>query len=301
MPPGGTSSGETRFEARALLDTSAFKALSRDQLASAQLKGWHLLTSPYCFWELLSHLDEQQPFAKAKGNLMKYRGVEIVDKPLDRLVARSKTSAEPRIWSSDLAYAALAAIDAAESFDDMKRSVIKDDAGNHRGPLGDCAARARAALAEAEVKFQEVMGEVIEVLRSGQAGASTLIEKHDAVTDMVSARGTPWSDTPDVRREEGATEDQILAHSYVYWAYVLLRAKDLADIGATTCARNDFEDGQLCAYVPLDEPLWVVSGDKKLLDVLIETRNILVPVGLGSRAAFRPAKPDLLLEGRSSP
>ncbi len=122
-------------EARVLLDTSAFRGISKESLAEARHKGWHLTTSPWCFFELLCHLDEEPNFARAKGNLMKFRNVEIVDKPLDRAASALVHSEEPRLWSSDLCYAALAAIDTAQSCDDLANSVLVDEAGHHRGPL----------------------------------------------------------------------------------------------------------------------------------------------------------------------
>jgi hypothetical protein len=73
-----------------LLDTSAFKSLSKDELAQVACRGFQLTVPPYCFWELLCHLDEGDDFARAKGYLMKFRGVEIVDKPLDRVVAKDE-------------------------------------------------------------------------------------------------------------------------------------------------------------------------------------------------------------------
>jgi len=294
-----TTADKAQVGSTALLDTSAFKALSKDHLAEARWNGWHLTTSPYCFWELLCHLDEQANFAKGKGNLMKYRGVEIIDKPLDRVVVGSELPKEPRIWSSDLTYAALAAIDAANSLDDLNNSLIVDEGGNRRA-LGDCADRVHRQLADEEERFREFMAKLIELLRSGQVTTRTEQEKHNAIMSMVVSGGSSLPDTADLDYVEGASEDQVFACSYVYWAYALLRSSMLADAGGSTCAENDFEDGQLCAYVPLDEPMWVVAGDRELRCRISEARQLLIAVGLGKRACFEPAKPDLLLQGGPS-
>lgn len=283
----------------ALLDTSAFRAISRDSLAAARGEGWHLTTSPWCFFELLCHLDEEDDFSKAKGNLMKFRGVEIVDKPLDRSVAEREGSAKSRIWSSDLAYAALAAIDAADSLDDLNRSIIVDEAGDKRDLKG-CVDRIRQRLDEEEARFRQLIMEVIKLIRSGQVPRSIAPERHQAILDMVASGGSALVDTPDLDYENLATNEEILRYSYVYWAYTFLRAVTQADAGGHTCAKNDFEDGQLCAYVPLDKPMWVIAGDRDLFSTLCATREILVGIGLAERAAFRPAKPDMLLQGGRS-
>jgi hypothetical protein len=60
-----------------LLDTSAFRALATSQLeASSQFAG--LYVSPFCFWELWTHLEDDDQFQRVKGNLMKFRYVTIL-------------------------------------------------------------------------------------------------------------------------------------------------------------------------------------------------------------------------------
>ena len=193
----------------ALLDTSAFKSLSGVSLATAREAGWQLTTSPWCFFELLCHLDEEDDFAKAKGNLMKLREVEIVDKPLDRAVAERVKSAEPRIWSSNLAYAALGAIDAANSLDDLAKSLIVDEAGNNRGPLNDAPDRLRDELDEEERKFRDLMASLIGVLRSEDAATRTAHRNHRVIMNNVKSGGVPLPDTPDLDYA-AANEDQNL-------------------------------------------------------------------------------------------
>ena len=280
----------------ALLDTSAFKALSRDSLSAAEEKGWHLTTSPWCFFELLCHLDEEADFAKAKGNLMKFRGIEIVDKPLDRAVAECGQSDEPRIWSSDLSYAALAAIDAAGSPDDLANSVLVDEAGNSRGPLKDLADRVRGVLDREESTFQDHMTSMITTLRSERGIARTAERNHSVIMGIAVAEGLPLPDTPNL--DYSIVGEQLgLKHSYCFWAYFLLQAIALEASGRDTCSPNDLEDGQLCGYISLDKPMWVVAGDKQLRKRIAETHELLVSVGLGDRACFEPAAPDLLLQG----
>ena len=291
-----TNSAKAQGGAMVLLDTSAFIALSRADLANARHRGWYLTASPWCFLEQLCHLDEGDSFARAKGYLMKFRGVEVVDKPLDRAVAAGEPGFEKRIWASDLVYGALAAIDGANSMDDLNRSLSVDIVGNRRALSVD---NARQQLDEQEARFQDFMTTLIVLLRSGQVRADSQDEKYTAIMSMVASGGTHLSDTPDLDYA-AADKDQVFACSYVYWAYVLLQANMLKQVGAETCEENDFEDGQLCAYVPLDRPMWIVAGDKHLRCRIAEARAVLIDVGLGDRAAFEPANPDLLLQGGPS-
>lgn len=294
-----TNAGKARAGVTLLLDTSAFVGISKEGLAEARHKGWHLTTSPYCFWELLCHLDKERNFARAKGNLMKFRGVEIVDKPLDRVVAQSGSSCEARIWSSDLVYAALAAIEAASSVDHLNRSLIVDETGNERA-LEGCVDRIKGILKKEQNRFRKVMTNLIGIMTSGDVNTNTGTERHTAILSLLACGGTPLPDTVDLDYEADANEDQIIAFSYVFWGYALHRAIQLADSGGTTCAKNDFEDGQLCAYVPLDKSIVVVSGDTTLLETLAAVRDTLIKVDLGKRASYAVAGPGFLIKGGGS-
>jgi predicted metal-binding protein len=279
-----------------LLDTSAFRSLSKEELAQALSRGLKLSASPYCFWELLCHLDEGEDFARAKGRLMKFRGVKIVDKPLDRVAAQSESSCEARIWSSDLVYAALAAIESASSVDHLNRSLIVNETGN-KSALDGCVSRIKGILGEKQNKFREFMSELIGLITSGGVNTDTPMERHAAILSLVTCGGTPLPDTADLDYEADANEDQIVAFSYIYWGYALHRAIQLADGGGTTCAKNDFEDGQLCAYVPLDKSMIVVSRDTRLLEMLAAVRDVLIKVDLGKRACYALAGPGFLSKG----
>ena len=281
----------------ALLDTSAFICLGQGTLSAAREAGWKLKTSPWCFFELLCHLDEESNYARAKGNLMKFRGVEIIDKPLDRAIAAPVDSDVPRVWSSDLCYSALAAIDAAQSYDDLANSVLLDEAGNTRGPLKDVAERVRHVLDEAERGFQEHMKSMIAVLKANDHSPRSPERNHRVIMDTVlQSEGLPLPDAPHLDYSivdlETAVKD-----SYCFWGYSLFQAIWLESNGAVTCKKNDLEDGQVCAYVPLDKEIWVVAGDKKLRLRLEETRDLLTAVGLGTHVQFHPVTPNVLTQG----
>ena len=292
--PSKLSPNDELFEGKTvLLDTSAFKDLPKGKWVQAARGGFQLTASPYCFWELLCHLDEEPDFKKAKGRLIKFHGVKIVDKPFDRALVKNKPDAEKKVWSSDLIYAALAAVEAASSLDDLNASLIVDEAGNERA-LKDCVNRIKEVLDEEENRFREVMTKLISVIKSGQVKVDKPIDQHNAILSLVASRGTPLPDTADLDYET-VDEDQLIAFTYVYWGYVIHRAIQLANAGGRTCAKNDFEDGQLCAYIPLDRSMIVVSGDIKLLETLAAVRDVLMKNKLGKRARFALAAPGFLL------
>src|SRR6266508_328659 len=92
-----------------LLDTSAFRALPAGQLATASGIA-RLMVSPFCFWELLTHLEEDEQFLRIKGNLMKFRHVAVLDDPraaIEREIVRPGDSVHERVEDSDVVYATL--------------------------------------------------------------------------------------------------------------------------------------------------------------------------------------------------
>ena len=114
---------------------------------------------------------------------------------------------------------------------------------------------------------------------------------------MVASGESSFPDTPDLDYQNAATSNEILTFTYVYYAYIFLRAIVQEAAGGKTCAKNDFEDGQQCAYIPLDQQVWVITKDGPLFDTLSATRALLIEISMDKRAAFEPARPSIVLEG----
>jgi len=283
----------------ALLDTNALIGLSGDNLAAAQERGWRLTTSPWSFFERLRHLAGKKPFAEVKETLLRSQCVEIVDKPLDRLVAERQVVAEPHIWGSDLVREVLSKISEADSIQDFERMTFEDTAGNTRS-LENSVDTISAILIREKTRFQQLVTEIIRGIRSGEVRVSTARERHQAVLDMLVAGESSFRDAEGLDYRSHASESEVLTHEYLYYAYMLLRAIAQKKISGNTCPMNDFVDGQICAYVPLDQQVVVVTADKNSIEALSEARALLADVGLGKRAAFALAHPDLLLPGGQS-
>lgn len=112
-----------------LLDTSAFRALSVAQLTAAASRDARLVVSPFCFWELLTHLEDDGEFARVRGNLMKFRHVQAVDDPrasIEREIVGPDDSVHERVEDSDLIYGTLAALRASASIADFYGKQIRD-------------------------------------------------------------------------------------------------------------------------------------------------------------------------------
>ncbi len=168
---------------------------------------------------------------------------------------------------------------------------------NGEGQVKDVTLKVREVLDAAESEFQDYMTSMIEVLKEGVHSPRSPEQNHQVIMDTVlGSKGLPLPDTPDLDYSIVDTEI-VTRDTYCFWGYSLFQAIWLEGNGAITCNKNDLEDGQLCAYVPLDEEVWVVAGDEKLRSRLEETRDLLTAVGLGTRAQFHPVTPDALTHG----
>ena len=280
----------------ALLDTNALIGISANNLATASDRGWHLTTSPWSFFERLRHLADKKQFSAVKETLLRFQHLEVVDKPLDRLVSERQATAEPLIWGSDLVRNVLTKISKADSIQEFKRMTFEDTAGNTRS-LENSVDTISGILIREKRRFQQLVTRVICGIRSGEVLVSTAGERHQAVLDMLVAGESSFRDAEALDYKSHARESEVLTHEYLYYAYILLRAIAQKNASGNTCPMNDFVDGQICAYVPLDQPIWVVTADTNSVKALTEARVLLANEGLGKRATFTLAHPDLLLPG----
>jgi hypothetical protein len=111
-----------------LLDTSAFRALSAAQLEAASQES-SLLVSPFCFWELLTHLEDSGQFARVKGNLMKFRHIRVLDDPrawVERSVVLPSDPVHENVPDDELVYATLAALRDSDSVADFYQKYVRD-------------------------------------------------------------------------------------------------------------------------------------------------------------------------------
>ena len=289
----------------ALLDTNAVMEIKIDVRGAARKQGWHLTTTPWSFFERLRHLEDEQDFARARGQLMQFRGIKIVDKPLDRFVAERQAATEPRTWGSDMTREVLSKISVADSIEDFESMTFEDTAGNARS-LENTVDTICTILKREKTRFQQLITKIIRGIQSGEVRVSTAEERHQAVLDMLVAGASSFRDTEGLDYKSHASDSEILTFEYLYHAYTLLRAIAQKKISGNTCPMNDFVDGQICAYVPLDRQGCVVTADKNSIRALSEARALLADVrlgkrvGLGKRAAYTLAHPDLLLPGGQS-
>lgn len=250
------------------MDTSAFRALP-----SSVLQKHTFYTSPYCFWELLTHLDEGQ-FNRHKGQLMKFEYVYLLNDPRAEIevpLLLNNSQLQDRVSDAELIPAALAALRDSDSLDRFYLSYFKDSKGNlHQ--LSDCAANARQRLGELEQKHTEFIQNIINAFQSGLVKLTTDSDYHQAILQLLEGYLITLQQRGVADRN---LRYRLISNSYIYFSYLFHRAFAYFNNGNTTIYGNDFEDGQICLHLKLDTQYCLVTADDGLKEALDKTIALL--------------------------
>ena len=164
-----------------LLDTSAFRTLP-----SSVLQKHIFYASPYCFWELLTHLDEGK-FDRQKGQLMKFKYAHLLNDlraEIEAPLLINDHMLQSRVSDAELIAAALAALRDSNSLKMFYLSYIEDSKGNLR-QVSDCAVSARRALEEAELRHSKFIQDIMDVFRSGQVKFENDSDSHQGILQLL--------------------------------------------------------------------------------------------------------------------
>jgi len=256
-----------------LLDTSAFRALSLSTLETIS-QGARLLVSPFCVWELLTHLEDEGQFRRVKGNLMKFSQVQVLDDPqalVEREFVRQSDSVHEKLEDLELIYPMLAALRDSDSLSYFYRMQIRDSRSQVREITG-CVARLREILGKEEQQFQEYLRKIIVAIRDGAVSVTTPAALHEGILDIVKGWWTQLSGRVNDSDEVPARFER---REYVYSSYILNRALDYIECCATQVDPNDFEDAMFCKHLSLDSEITLVTSDLALQRCLTDTLALL--------------------------
>lgn len=256
-----------------LLDTSAFRALPEARLAAAG-RDARLSASPYCFWELLTHLEDGDQFSLFKVTLLKFQHVQILDDPyasVERGVVRQSDSAHEGLKDPELIYPVLAALRDSESVSEFYRKQIRDCQSQVREIAG-CVSRIRATLGREEQRFQEYVTKIMIAVRDGAVSLATPADIHQGTLDVIKGRRIQLGGRVDQSDE---VREHFARREYVYSSYILHRVVDYLARGATRVDPNDFEDAMFCQHLALEADVTAVTSDKALQRCLWSTINLL--------------------------
>lgn len=273
-----------------MLDTSAIRSIS-SKLLQAMARQKPIYVSPYCFWEILCHLDENEKFSRFKDLLMKFKYVEVLDNPYTLF----KTSFLPedldlqaRVTEDDVIYATLAALQASDSLNTFYSAYIEDSQGNIR-QITNCADRSRKILDKYEEDYTNFIREIVEAIQLGKVELKTNDDYYQAILDLIDG------EVIKLKRQgvELELREKVISDAYFYYSYIFFRALKYSKCGTTNVDKNDFEDSNLCLHLRLNSSYILVTADKGMRNALNEaiiTLEKLEKPGLNTTLQIKEVK-----------
>jgi len=255
-----------------LLETSALISLSTPELEKYVSECPEITISPYTFWELLYHLDED--WSKKKGQICKCSRVKILDDPravneidLQYRVERLNN----RVPDSRLIPKIIECLEKANSIDAFYNISFFDEIGKMRLIKG-CSKRVQEALDEKEDKYLAFVKKILDYFDQGGHNLDSDHDCHNAIMSLVEG-AVITSQQNSIQMQMQDMRNQVIEKYYLYFAYIFERTKKLLKNGCLQPERNDYEDGLICLHLHLNKPLIFVTKDKGLSDALINSLN----------------------------
>ena len=251
------------------LDTSAFRAIPATKLAAFAPRE-RLWVSPFCFWELLKHLDNDEGFARVKGRLMKFRYVSVLDHdPWASGALRVVSSDDPvhkRPTDSSLIYGMLAALRDSVTLTEFYAKYAKDDQGQVR-QIDGWVARIKHVLVADEQRFQVYVAQIMSAVREESVSLTSLEDRHQGTLDIVNARMIQLRDAVE---DLPQAKERVIRQTYADSSYVLQLAADRLRRHADVMPK-DYEDAMSCLHLSLDQPIVAVTNDRLMKRCLYNT------------------------------
>jgi hypothetical protein len=260
-----------------LLDTSAVRGASGDRLAQKTSTG-ALLASPFCFWEIASHLQAEGDFARIKANLMKFRHLKVLNEPTtsaEHDLNLAQIGIDDSLEAPDVIYAALAALRASNSIEEFFKCRIRDGKGVVR-QLDGCVARIQKMLARGESEFKDFIANVRQLLIDQTIVLNTPDDYHASILDLTNGWWIQVKERTDLT--DGSYRN-LIRRGYFFYAYVLYRSAYYAARRGANIDINDFEDAKLLLHLSIDDDVTVVTSDIDLGKCLQQTVDTLNGLG----------------------
>src|SRR3989442_5365077 len=256
-----------------LLDTSAVRLAAGDRLAE-KASAAALMASPFCFWEIASHLQDEGDFARIKANLMKFRHLKLLNEPTalaEHDLGLAQIDVDDGLEAPDVIYAALAAIRASNSIEEFFKRRIRDGKGVGRR-LDGCVARIQEMLAQGESGFSDFIANVRQLLTDQTVVLNTPDDYHASILDLTNGWWIQVKERTDLT--DGSYQN-LIRRGYFFYAYVLYRSADHAARPSARIEMNDFEDAKLLLHLSIDDDITVLTSDKALRNCLQQTIDTL--------------------------
>ena len=252
-----------------LLDTSAFRALSKKILSQLKAQNYNIFASPYSFWELLCHLDSNDKFEYYKNNLLKFDYVQILDDPLAEFespLLLNDNKLVERIADHELINGLLNALENSSKLNEFYSLYMKDSKGRFH-LISDCATRVREFLDKEEIKHLEFSKQIIGTFESKEAKVKTLYDHNERILELINGERI-------YLENHGADKelyDEIVKGTYIYYSYIFYRALNNFKIHGIKIDKNDYEDAFICLHLKLNTKYCLITSDNGMKTAIDQT------------------------------
>lgn len=245
-----------------IFDTSALKSAKSDKIKEIS-KRERIALSPISIYELVCHLDEtkneEDTFARQKGNLIKSKSFEILHEPFANCATTIGISGvvnptrfeEPPVLTQLIEQ--LEKSKTLEEFHTKEVTFPNEDIGRIR----DVAANARKTFGEENnryIKHINTLHQIIEKI----GGYGNIDAK--AFVKICESGAASFFDNVDK-----LLAAKVFASTYAYMGYKLAR---LLKYQGNNIPKNDTEDSFICLHLNLIEPIALVTNDSGTIDAL---------------------------------
>lgn len=256
-----------------LLDTSAFRALSKNILSQLQDDNHNIFVSPYSFWELLCHLDAKDKFEYYKTNLLKLDYVQILDDPLAEFESTTlinDNKLAERISDHELINGLLNALENSSTLKEFYSFYMKDSKGEFH-LISDCAKRAREFLDKEEIKHAEFSKKIIGAFESEEASVKALSDHNERILELINGYRI-YLENHGADKKLG---DKIVQRTYIYYSYIFYRALNGFKVHGLKIDKNDYEDAYICFHLNLNTKYCLVTYDTGMKAALEQTISLI--------------------------
>ena len=257
-----------------LLDTSAVRSISLEKLKRISDKDCVLLVSPYSFWEILCHLDEEQKFNRFKIELIKFKNFSILDDPFGitaKYIKDHNSVIKDRVEDHEMIQGAISVLAKSSSIDEFHSSFFVDSNNNTR-QIQDCVKRGRKILAAASNSYRGFVSKIIDSIKCNNSKYETAYDRHILILSLIDGCVRSIEAQGGNRSE---FETKLINEIYVYFSYILHRSLEYLKYNNSNIDPNDYEDSRICQHLSLDSAVIFITNDKHFYDSVNSTINLL--------------------------
>ena len=219
-------------------------------------------------------MEEPGRFKRVKGNLIKFRYVEILDDPsaaIEREVTLKHDAVHDRPEDGDLIYASLAALMASESVAEFYGKQIQDSK-NQIHSISRCVERVGEILQKEEQRFREYLAKVMRAISEDRVPTEELADRHRGTLEVANAW---WISLGERVQQSEANYTDLIRRSYMFSSYVLHRAVDYVARNTDKIDPNDYEDARYCLHLGLESQMTAVTDDRLLRHIMQDALSVV--------------------------